>query len=489
MAIGSIDRDVTHRSMFIDGRSEDATERLEVHNPAHPSHVVGTIPRGSAAHVDRAIAAANKAQAAWAAQSFFDRASILGRALESLADYLGGNAALFVRENGKTLAEAKGELFSIIPRQRLALSFAKQLDEERAIAGPNGQSLITARPYGVVVSIVPWNAPLSLAFTQVVAAALAGNCVVLKPPESCPLTIIGAMEIFAATLPAGVLNVVTGLPTEIGDALTTHELVGKIGFTGSIPSARHIMSNAAKGIKGVTLELGGNDPAIVLDDMNFSEPSIRAMISGTFPLAGQVCMAIKRIFVPRPRIDEFVCALCKYVDEFVVGDGLVEGVTMGPLHTRSAKERAEALLSDSRKRGGEVRLLGKIDDEETFSEGHFMRPAVVTCLVDDARLVIEEQFCAAIPVCTYDDLDEAITRANKSEYGLSASVWGKSPEKALAVAKRIDAGQVWLNAHGVAAINHMTAYGGIKQSGIGCRSGIDGIREYMQVRVITAREF
>lgn len=487
MANALVDDDIIHHSMFIGGRDVDVVDRIEVRNPAHPSRVVGTVARGSVDQVEDAIVAANKAQAAWAAQSFSARAAMLGRAIEGLAPFFGSSGELFVRENGKTLAEAKGELSSVIPRQKLALSFAEQLDQEHNVPGLNGHSVITTRPYGVVISIVPWNAPISLAFTQVVAAALAGNSVVLKPPESCPLTLVGAMKIFASALPPGVVNGVTGLPAEIGDALTSHDLVRKIGFTGSIPSARHIMTNAAKGIKGLTLELGGNDPAIVLEDMQFSQANIRAMIAGTFPLAGQVCMAIKRIFVPRRRADEFITALSAEIDTFLVGDGLAEGVTMGPLHTRAARERAEALIADSRERGAEIRELGKVADQSTFEEGHFMRPAIVTGIADDARLMVEEQFCAALPVATYDDVDEAINRANSSAYGLGASIWSRNADAALAVAKKVDAGQVWVNAHGVSAINHLTSYGGIKQSGIGCRSGIDGIREYMQNRVITCR--
>ena len=191
------------------------------------------------------------------------------RALTRLESDVPRRATVFVRENGKPLAQARGELLGVPKRQKLALEYASQLDAGRELAAANGRTFILNRPYGVVVSIVPWNAPDVLAFTQIVAALLAGNCVVLKPPESCPLTLIHSVTTFATELPAGVINVVTGLPSEIGDALTKHPDVGKIGFTGSIPSARHIMANAAETIKGVTLELGGNDPAIILADASF----------------------------------------------------------------------------------------------------------------------------------------------------------------------------------------------------------------------------
>jgi acyl-CoA reductase-like NAD-dependent aldehyde dehydrogenase len=393
-----------------------------------------------------------------------------------------------VRENGKTLAEAKGELMSVPGRQKMALGFTPELEAARSLAAPAGRTLIGYRPYGVVVSIVPWNAPVSLAFTQIVAALLTGNCVVLKPPESCPLALIQSVRMFAEELPAGAVNIVTGIPSEIGDALTTHRDIGKIGFTGSIPSARHIMANAAGTIKGVTLELGGNDPAIVLEDADLDAATIKAMVNATFALTGQVCMAIKRIYVPAKRKDEFVGAFSRAADAIVVGDGLEPGVTMGPLHTKKAQQKAQEMVDDATRRGARVHELGKIDNESTFRSGYFMRPSMITDVPDDAPIMFEEQFCPAIPIATYDDLDDVIVRANDSVYGLSASVWGRDVNRAVDVARRIEAGQVWINAHGVSAINHMAPYGGVKQSGMGRRSGLEGILEYMQSQTITTRE-
>jgi acyl-CoA reductase-like NAD-dependent aldehyde dehydrogenase len=249
--------------------------------------------------------------------------------------------------------------------------------------------------------------------------------------------------------------VVTGLPSEIGDALTTHPDVGKIGFTGSIPSARHIMANAAQTIKGVTLELGGNDAAIVLDDADFSAATMKSMLGATFMMTGQVCMAIKRIYVPTKRCDEFLGAFAKSAETLVVGDGLEPAVTMGPLHTRKAQERADGLVEDAVRRGADVRQLGRIDNELTFSGGYFMRPVVVTNIPEDAPLMTEEQFCPAVPIATYDDVDDAITRANHSIYGLSGSVWSRDVDRAIKVAGQMEAGQVWINSHGVYAINHL----------------------------------
>ncbi|MBX9843373.1 MAG: aldehyde dehydrogenase family protein [Xanthobacteraceae bacterium] len=474
--------------LLIGGKRVDGSSRIEVRNPARPDELVGTIVRGTPEHVDRAVAAAKAAPPAWAALSFTQRADVLRKALSRLEADIDRRAAVFVRENGKPLAQARGELASVPRRQQTALDYAPQFDAERKYAAANGRTFVFSRPYGVVVSIVPWNSPDVLAFTQIVAALLAGNCVVLKPPESCPLTLIHSVRLFADELPAGAINVVTGLPAEIGDALTTHPDVGKIGFTGSIPSARHIMANAAQSIKGITLELGGNDPAIVLDDADLDPPTLNRMLNATFMMSGQVCMAIKRIYVPAKRSDEFLDKFGKAVDSLVVGDGLEPSVTLGPVHTRNALARANSLVEDAARRGANVRPLGKVDSEATYSKGHFMRPTVVTDITDDAPLMTEEQFCPAIPVTTYESLDEAITRANTTPFGLSGSVWGRDADRAIDVARKIEAGQVWVNTHGVLAINHLAPYGGVKQSGIGRKSGIEGIREYVQSQTITTFE-
>jgi acyl-CoA reductase-like NAD-dependent aldehyde dehydrogenase len=477
-----------HEPMLIAGKRVDGLARLDVHNPARPDELVGTIVRGTPEHVNDAVTAAKAAQPAWAGMTFTARAQILAAGIAKLESDIDRRAAVFVRENGKPLAEARGELMSVPRRQQMALAHAAELDAGRTLAAPHGRTFVVNRPYGVVVSIVPWNSPVVLAFTQIVAALLAGNCVVLKPPETCPLALIRAVIMFAESLPPGTINIVTGLPAEIGDALTSHPDVGKIGFTGSIPSARHIMANAAQTIKGVTLELGGNDPAIILDDADLGTSAMKSMLGATFQMTGQVCMAIKRIYVPTRRRGDFLDSFCAAAQSLVVGDGLEPAVTMGPLHTQKAQVRAKGLIEDAARRGAKVKDLGRIDNEATFAGGYFMRPVVVTDIPEDAPLMTEEQFCPAVPVATYGDLDDAIARANRSVYGLSGSVWSRDVDRALDVARKLEAGQVWINSHGVHAINHLAPYGGVKQSGIGRKSGIEGIREYLQSQTITTHE-
>ena len=477
-----------HGRMLIGGEWIDRADRIEVKNPARPDEIVGTIVRGKPADVDAAVAAAKKAQPKWGAMSYVARAKMLEPALAALEQNIDERAALYVRENGKTFKEAKGEHMGAAARQRLTLAYAADLDADKTFKNDQGRTFVTRRPYGVVVSIVPWNAPIGLAFIQIVSMLLAGNAVVMKPPESCPLALIKAIELFASVLPKGLVNLITGMPTEIGERLTTHPDIAKIGFTGSIASAKTIMANAAQSIKGVTLELGGNDPAIILDDFNIAEPAMERMAGAVFRMTGQVCMAVKRVYVPNKLHDKFVEAFSRAADKVVVGDGLEPKVTMGPLHTQKGLERARSLVADAKKRGANVKELGQIDDQKLFERGWFMRPMVVTGLADDAPMMAEEQFCPALPISPYSDLDEALARANDSIYGLGASVWTANADRGFDVARRIESGTVWINAHGTEYINRSTAYGGVKQSGIGRKAGLDGVLEYSQMQTLTAFE-
>ncbi len=477
-----------HAKMLIGGKSVDSNRLIEVFNPARPDELVGTVPRGTPEDVVAAIAAARKAQPAWAKLSFKERAAVLARALKKADENIAARAELFVRENGKTLTESKGELAGVSKRMELTLELADELDHPREMDAPNGRTFIGHIPFGVVVSIVPWNAPVTLAVQQFLPALLAGNGVVLKPPETCPLGLIDYTTAFASELPAGLLNIVTGLPNEIGDALTRSPGVDKIGFTGSVPSAAKIMANAAETIKGITLELGGNDPAIVLEDADLSEETLKRMAEAVYRMTGQVCMAIKRVYVPEKIADQFTEAFAKVVDKMLVGDGLTPGVVMGPMHTQRAHERAKELVADTEKSGAKVRRLGKLTDEAKAGKGYFLPPMIATGVKEDSRLMREEQFCPLLPIATYKTVDEAIARANDTIYGLGGSVWSKNVDAALDVARRIEAGSVFVNTHGTQSVNRKAPYGGVKQSGIGRRAGVEGVKEYMQIQTLTTFE-
>lgn len=474
-----------HVKMLIAGQWENGSDRIEVRNPANPDEVVGTASRGTAADASRAIAAAKAAQPAWAGRSFVERANILSEALDRFAAGSEVRARLYARENGRVLAEALGELRGVPIAQKLALELAPDLDAGRQLKSASGRTFVNYLPYGVVVSIVPWNAPVTLAFLHVIPALLAGNGVVVKPPESCPLALVESLGVVSELLPPGLLNVVTGRSSDLGEVLTTHPDVAKIGFTGGIPAARKIMANAAQSIKGVTLELGGNDAAIMLDDADLGDDTMKRMAYGVFAATGQVCMAIKRIYVPESISKPFVEAFARTVDHYVVGDGLEAGVSMGPMHTRKGRDDALAMIEDSEKRGAKVNRLGGIHNKTTFEHGYFVRPAVVTDIEDDAPLMTEEQFCPAIPIATYRNIDEVVARANDTYFGLCASVWSRNVNRALGVARQMEAGTVFVNSHGVTSVNRRAPYGGMKQSGIGRKASLEGVLEYLQMQTIT----
>jgi acyl-CoA reductase-like NAD-dependent aldehyde dehydrogenase len=297
-----------------------------------------------------------------------------------------------------------------------------------------------------------------------------------------------ALGVLAACLPKGILNVVTGKSAEIGDTLTLHPDVAKIGFTGGIPAARKIMANAAQGIKNVTLELGGNDAAIIMDDADLTEESMQRMARGTFAATGQVCMAIKRVYVHESIASQFMTAFSNVVDKYVIGDGLMPGVTMGPMHSQKGRNDALALIADSKQRGASITSLGKIANDVDFSEGYFVRPTLVTNIDDGAPLVKEEQFCPVLPVMTFKTVEDAVARANNSIFGLCASIWSKNIDQALSLARQMEAGTVFVNTHGVASVNRKAPYGGIKQSGIGNKAGLEGVKEYLQIQTITTFE-
>ncbi len=472
-------------SLLIGGERVDGARRTPVFNPAEPSDEVGSTVAATVADVERAFDAARTAQGPWSRLSFSRRAQLIGLALDGASQDLDARAEVFVRENGKTLAEATREIRDMASRAKLTLDLAGELDAAQRLPSQNGYTEVRWRPYGVVVSIVPWNAPVSLAFLQIVPALLAGNAVVVKAPETCPLALLETIERVAQTLPPGLLNAVTGPSSAIGEALTTHPAVGKIGFTGGVHAARKILCGAAQGITSVSSELGGNDPAILMRDVSLDERTMGQMAGIVFRMTGQVCMAIKRIYVHTSRHDEFVERFGVAMDRIVVGNGLRDGVTMGPLHTRAALDRAHGYLDEARASGARVAEFGQVLDAHEFDKGHFMRPTLVTGVDATARLVSEEQFCAAIPVIAYDDVEDALGQANDSPFGLGGSVWGQDLEAAAALAWRVQSGTVFVNTHGTNAVNRHAPYGGLKQSGTGRRAGLLGVQEYLQTQTLT----
>ncbi len=461
----------------------------EVVNPANPSEVVGTAALANQDDVRQAIDAAHAAFSGWASLSYHERAAYLSKAAEKLAgneDELGQRIRLFTREHGKIINESAVEFGRFGDRFNWCASLADRLSEEEKLQGPPRDTIITRQPRGVASLIVPWNWPLSILGAKLPQALMTGNTVVVKVAEECPLAPLRTLKILADCLPPGVINAIASPPSEIGDEMISNSKVRKVNFTGSISAGKYIMKVAANTVKAVTLELGGNDAAIVLDDALLDPDAMQRFVMGTFMTAGQICMAVKRIYVAQSRYDEFVEKYSMGVNKLVVGNGLNANVTTGPLVTRAQQKIVQDLIADSRHAGATVNELATIDDEELYETGYFQRPTVVTDCDPYSRVVQEEQFGPVVPILPYSDEDQAILWANDTEFGLCSSVWTEDSERALAVARRIEVGYTYVNGHGPMAQDFRAPFGGFKQSGIGRNLGYEGMLEFMEPHSISA---
>ncbi|MCP2170277.1 aldehyde dehydrogenase family protein [Goodfellowiella coeruleoviolacea] len=468
--------------LVIAGRAEPVSPdaAIPVWNPARPDELVGRAAAGSAVDAARAVDAAHGALAEWSTMDYAERGAVLRRCARDLDT--SRYAEILVRENGKVRREAEVELARFTGRLIGVADMADLLAAEETHPGPPLHSRVTYRPRGVAVLIIPWNWPLSVLGACLPHALIAGATVVVKPPPTAPLATTLTLATIAAALPPGVVNVVTGRTEEIGPVLLTHPRVGHIAFTGSVESGRRIYATAAAHLKPVTLELGGNDAALVLADAELDEAAVRRLATGAFLGAGQVCVGVKRLYVHRSRYDEVVDALTRVVSATVVGDGLDPRSTMGPVHTEAARRRLRAQISSA---GGAVRELGEVLDPEQFDRGWFVRPALALDPDPGADLVRTEQFGPALPIIPFRTDDEAVDLANASNFGLASSVWSATPGRAEALARRLDAGITFVNAHGATVLDERAPFGGTKDSGIGCELGWAGVREFQVAHTLT----
>lgn len=480
--------DVLHLGQLIDGRQSSRPEVLEVRNPGRHTELVGTVVDGTVADVDDAVAAAARAAAGWAATTPQERIALLARIADAIDAVAESMTRLVVRENGSALSIVRREIAGAASAFR---GVADHLEETLAPvdhpSGPDGAYVqVARRPFGVVACIVPWNAPLILTANKIAPALAAGNVVVLKPSPFAPLGVTKLGALAAEILPDGVLNVING-GGEVGGALVGHRQVRKISFTGGGTTARHIMRQAAERLTGVHFELGGNDPAILLDDADLVASAER-IAESAFRRSGQVCFAVKRVYVPRPLLAAFTQLLVERVDRIVVGDALDERATMGPLNNAGQLERIRGLVERTVEQGRDVQVLGTQLDPDGWEDGHYLLPMLVLDAHHDDEIVCEEQFGPVLPLIAYDTEDQAIAMANDTEYGLCASVWSRSIDRAAEVAARLECGMVILNSHLFSQVGTaMIPFGGWKQSGIGWEGSPHGIEEYLQFRSVDAQ--
>ena len=455
---------------------------IEVLNPA-TGEVVDTAPRATTEDAREAIDVAHAAFLVWSEWPQAKRADVLRRSVELFRMHENELATVLTKEQGKPIREA------ILEIRRFAHTIEYYAGLGKNIRGgyipqiaENSYGLIIKRPLGVVGAIVPWNFPVSLMGNKIGPALLAGNTMVIKPAETTPLTDLRVVRLFLeAGLPKGVMNVVTGQGSVVGEEIVTNPKVRKIGFTGSTEVGRRVMASAAQGIKRVTLELGGSDPMIVCDDADIDD-AVRAAATGRFFNCGQACLAIKRLYLFDSIADDFTQRLVARVKKLKVGHGLAEGTIVGPLHSATQRDEIEAQVQDAVDRGARVLAGGERLRGDGFDGGHFFAPTLLADVPDDARVASEEVFGPALPIFRVGSLDEAIEKANDSIFGLGSSIWTNDLNRATRAAERIEAGYTWINSAQI--IYDELPFGGFKQSGLGKEHGTEALDYYTETKSV-----
>lgn len=458
--------------LLIGGELVDGDSAMEVLNPAS-EEVLALAPRASEAQLDAAVAAAKAACSSWSRRPMADRRAML----LSLADALHAEASEFARllteEQGKPLLESAAEIAytEAFIRQFATLEFAARVLEDSV----HRKIELIRRPLGVVGAIIPWNFPMLIIAFKLPLALLAGNTIVLKPSPTTPLTALKLGAIMSKIFPAGVVNIITD-QNDLGGRLTAHPDVAKISFTGSTATGRKVMASAAATVKRLTLELGGNDAAIILPDVDVKKTA-EAVFGAAFVNAGQTCLAIKRVYVHAAIYEQMCSALAALAEEAVVDDGSKQGTRIGPLQNKAQYEKVKGFLDDARAHG-KIIAGGTVEERR----GYFVRPTIVRDISDGTKLVDEEQFGPILPIIRFADAEDALARANSSFLGLGGSVWSADLDAARDLAGRMDAGTVWINTH--LDFGPGIPFAGAKQSGVGVEFAEEGFNEFTQIHVI-----
>ncbi len=462
-------------SHLIDGEFVAGRRHFEVINPATGAPFA-RCPDATREDLERAMAAAVRAFAGeWSRDEALRRRTLvhMSEALGAHADEIGRLVCL---EQGKPLAQAVGEVKGAA--QILRLYADEPIPRDVLREDEKARVTLVRKPLGPVAAITPWNYPVATLVMKLGPALLTGNTVVAKPSPFTPLSSLALGAALRTAVPAGVVNVLGG-SDEVGAWMTAHPAVRKISFTGSVPTGKKIMRAAADDLKRVTLELGGNDPAIVLPDVDPARVAPK-LFWGAFTNSGQVCVAIKRLYVHEDVYRPVLAALAELAKQVKVGDGLQPDTQLGPINNQPQFSRVQELVEDARRAGGTVVTGGA----PLPTPGYFYPPTIVTDVGEGVRLVDEEQFGTALPVIPYRDLDDALAQANRTHYGLGGSVWTNDVARGEEIAQRLECGTAWVNQH--MNIGAKIPFGGVKWSGLGRENGKWGIEEFCELQVVNA---
>jgi acyl-CoA reductase-like NAD-dependent aldehyde dehydrogenase len=466
--------------LSIGGKLVDAPATIDVLNPA-TDEVVGTAPAANAAQLDEAVAAARAAFPAWAALSWEERSGYIQRYADALQAQRDELARLLTLEQGKPFKTPAGRVGAGTETDA-AIYWVREVGLRKlpseVIEDTDQHTVeIQRTPLGVVGAILPWNFPVLLGLWKVAPCLITGNTMVLKPAPTTPLTSLRFGEIAQAIFPPGVLNVVSG-GNELGQQLTEHPDIDKISFTGSTATGKKIMASSAGTLKRVTLELGGNDPAIVLPGTEVTDELVNTLFEGAFGNSGQWCIAVKRLYVHDSIYDTFRDKFVALAKSKKVGNGLEDGVDFGPIQNKMQFGKLLDLFADVQQNGYDVPVGGTIDEN---APGNFVPLTVVDNPPHDSRVVQEEPFGPIVPLIRYTDVSDAIAKANDTRFGLGGSVWGPA-EEANKVAQRLETGTVWVNEIHVHGID--IPFGGHKESGMGVENGAEGLAEFTNTKTL-----
>ncbi|WP_294328130.1 aldehyde dehydrogenase family protein [uncultured Sphingomonas sp.] len=466
-------------ALTIDGKLIETNKSFDVLNPA-TNQVLAQAPEGTAEHMEAAIAAAKAAFPGWSALPWAERGAYVtayGDALEANKDEL---ITLLTLEQGKprhsmATSEVEAAIYWVreVAKRELPVEVIEDTDDHVVE--------VHHTPLGVVGAITPWNFPVLLGLWKIAPCLLTGNTMVMKPSPYTPLCTLRFGEIAQGVFPAGVLNIVSG-GNDLGAQMTEHPDIAKISFTGSTATGKKVMASGASNLKRITLELGGNDAAIVLADADW-EPLIPTLFWAAFGNSGQWCIASKRLYVHRSIHAAFVAAFVEYGRQQTVGDGMDPATDLGPIQNRMQYDKLKDLFADVKANGYTVPLGGTIDESLA---GNFVPVTIVDNPPETSRIVKEEPFGPILPIIAFDDVEEVIAKANDTPFGLAGSVWGRDRDAAIAVAKRLETGTVWVNEIHIHGID--IPFGGHKQSGLGVENGAEGLAEFTNTKTYMFRK-
>jgi acyl-CoA reductase-like NAD-dependent aldehyde dehydrogenase len=460
--------------LFIGGKERSTADKMAIADPAKPGVVVGHAAAATTQDVSDAVAAAKAAYPAWSALSPQQRAEKMMASLAGIAENRDDDAAILSQENGKVRFEAWVDSLVLELRWKLALAHTDEVNAAKVLPPIPG-----AIP---VQTTVPFNWPVAILGAALPHALLAGNTVIVKPPLTAPLATTRIVERIAKQLPPGVLNVVTGIDANMS-ALIRNPDVAKVCFTGSVNGGKKMMELASQSLTRVTLELGGNDAAIILQDAILDDTHLDRLFAAIYDTTGQICMNAKRLYVHKSRVDEVVKGLSARLEKVKLGYGLDKDTTMGPLHSPAQKAFVDTLIKEAKDAGAKVLEFGELPGGD-MKGGNFVRPAIVVNPAANLRVVTEEQFGPVIPVIPFETEAEAVRMANDTWAGLAGSVWTADPNTANRVGGQMVCGYVWVNDHGATRLDLRAPFGGMKASGIGREQGIEGIRAFQDTRSI-----